>query len=93
MLTSCSGRRALACWQDTLFRPFGRQRRVRPRRSRAYLEPPEQLHTLDTFTLGTFESGGCEGPRSGVEDRQGTPDIVLIRRVCVVSCGRLLHQG
>ena len=35
----------------------------------------EQLHTLDTLSIGTCESGGCEGPRSGGEDSQGTPDI------------------
>ena len=95
MLTSCSGRRVLACWQDTLFRPFafGRQRRVRPRRSRAYLKANEQLHTLDTLSVGSCESGGCEGPRSGGEDTQATPDIVVISRVCVVLCGRLVHQG
>ena len=63
-------------------------------RSRAHLKATEQLHTLDTLSMGTRE-GGCEGPRSGGEDRQETPDIVLINIVCVVvrsSCSSRMLQ-
>ena len=55
----------------------------------------EQLHALNTHSLGTYVTSASEGPRSGGEDIVGACDIVVIDFVCVcvVPCGHLVHQG